>query len=270
VHPHETHTPTSSKAKVAFPLPPRLLTIPGVQPLELEVSDVSDLGPRMRRIRLTDATLDRFACQPGQDVMLVLAGSGERPLSRRYTIRGHDRAARLLELNIVAHGVHGPGAAWAAAAQPGDRINGVGPRGKIYLDPSADWHLFVGDETAAPGYLNMLEALSSETPGRAFLEVAAVEDELSSSASGTHEVTWLHRGDTPAISSDRLVATMQAVDLPAGRGHVYIAGEVQVVNAVLRAALARGLAAEQVSPKAYWGRGKSNENNGEPLEKAGE
>ena len=45
---------------------------------------------------------------------------------------------------------------------------------------------------------------------------------------------------------------------------MYIAGEVQIVSAVLRAALARGLSAEQVSPKAYWGRGKSNENNGEP------
>jgi NADPH-dependent ferric siderophore reductase len=45
---------------------------------------------------------------------------------------------------------------------------------------------------------------------------------------------------------------------------VYIAGEVQIVSAVLRSALARGLAVEQLSPKAYWGRGKANENNGEP------
>jgi NADPH-dependent ferric siderophore reductase len=50
---------------------------------------------------------------------------------------------------------------------------------------------------------------------------------------------------------------------------VYIAGEVQIVNAILRAALARGLTADQVSAKAYWGRGKANENNGEPGEKAG-
>ena len=45
---------------------------------------------------------------------------------------------------------------------------------------------------------------------------------------------------------------------------MYIAGEVQIIAAIQRAALARGLAPEQVSPKAYWGRGKSNANNGEP------
>jgi NADPH-dependent ferric siderophore reductase len=45
---------------------------------------------------------------------------------------------------------------------------------------------------------------------------------------------------------------------------VYIAGEVQIVKAVLQAALGRGLAADQISAKAYWGRGKANENNGEP------
>jgi NADPH-dependent ferric siderophore reductase len=220
----------------------------------------------MRRIRFTGKGLDDFTYQAGQDLMLVLSG-GERPLSRRYTIRSFDQPSRTLELNVVAHGVHGPGAEWASTTQPGDRINGLGPRGKIYVDMAADWHLFLGDETAAPGYLNMLEAVPEAVPAQAYLEVASAEDELASSTS--HPVEWLYRGDTPAIASTTLVDAMAAAELPDGRGHVYIAGEVQVVNAVLRAALGRGLTADQVSPKAYWGRGKSNENNGEPGERAG-
>jgi len=256
--------------RFAFPLPQRLLSIPGVRPLELEVAEVADLGPRMRRIRLSGAGLDDFSYEPGQDVMLVLGG-GERPLSRRYTIRAYDPRGKTLELNIVAHGVHGPGAEWAANAQPGDRVNGVGPRGKIFLDTAADWHLFLGDETAAPGSLGMLEALEPSVPAQAYLEVSSAQDELPTSVPGstTQQVIWLYRGDTPATASTLLVDTMTSADLPAGRGHVYIAGEVQVVNAVLRAALARGLATDQVSAKAYWGRGKANENNGEPGEKAG-
>jgi NADPH-dependent ferric siderophore reductase len=79
----------------------------------------------------------------------------------------------------------------------------------------------------------------------------------------------LYRGDTPAIDSTMLVDALTAAELPDGRGHVYIAGEVQVINAILRAALARGLTVDQVSPKAYWGRSRPNENNGEPGEKAG-
>jgi NADPH-dependent ferric siderophore reductase len=232
----------------------------------METVEAIDLGPHMRRIRLRGNGLDDFAYQPGQDVMLVLSG-GERPLCRRYTIRGYDRATGTLELNIVAHGVHGPGASWAAEVQPGDKVNGVGPRGKIFLDPTADWHLFLGDESAAPGYLHMLEVLGSGAPGQAYLEVSTAEDELPSSASPAG-VTWLYRGDVTAIQSTMLVDAVESLELPDGRGHVYIAGEVQIVNAVVRACLARGLEAEQLSPKAYWGRGKSNELNGEPGDRA--
>jgi NADPH-dependent ferric siderophore reductase len=262
----QTHT-TDTRDRWAFPVPARIASIPGVRPLELEVVEVADLGPRMRRIRLSGPHLADFTYQPGQDVMLVLSG-GERPLCRRYTIRGFDQASKTLELNVVAHGVHGPGAEWAASTNPGDRVNGVGPRGKIFIDQDADWHLFLGDETAAPGSLHMLEALPPGVPGQAYLEVATPEDELPT-AGHVAGVTWLYRGDVPAIHSTMLVDAITAAELPEGGGHVYIAGEVKIVSAVLRAALARGLAADQVSAKAYWGRGKANENNGEPGERAG-
>jgi NADPH-dependent ferric siderophore reductase len=250
--------------QVAFPLPVRLLGIPGVQPLELEVADVSDLGARMRRIRLTGDGLADFAYRAGQDVMLVLGGTAERPLGRRYSIRDLDRISRTLELNIVTHGVHGPGAQWAAGAQVGDRVDGVGPRGKVFLDPDAEWHLFLGDESAAPASLNMLEALPAGVPGIAYLEVASFADELPTASLAAHSVQWLHRGDGPATSSTLLVEAITAAELPPGRGHVYIAGEVQVVAEVQRAALARGLEPEQVFAKAYWGRSKANADRGEP------
>ena len=48
----ETRAPAGRSA-VAFPLPARLLGIAGVQPLELEVTGVTDLGANMRRILLT-------------------------------------------------------------------------------------------------------------------------------------------------------------------------------------------------------------------------
>src|SRR5579859_1203228 len=255
---------TSARRAVAFPLPARLLGIAGVQPLELEVTGVTDLGTHMRRILLTGASLADFAYQAGQDVMLVLGGTPDRPLSRRYSIRNVDRPTRTLELNIVTHGVQGPGAVWAANVAVGDRVEGVGPRGKVFVNPEADWHLFLGDESAAPAKLNMLESLPASTPGVAYLEVGSPRDELAHAASDAHEVKWLYRGETAAISSTLLVEAMRSAALPAGRGHVYVAGEVQVVADVQRAALARGLAPEQISPKAYWGRGKANADRGEP------
>jgi NADPH-dependent ferric siderophore reductase len=248
----------------ALPIPPNLLAIPGVQPLELEVADVSDLGPRMRRLWLASPALADFAYQAGQDVMLVLGQAGARALSRRYTIRGHDPARHTIELNVVAHGVEGIGALWAANALPGDRVNGVGPRGKIYLNPNADWHLFLGDETAGPATLSMIEALPPQKPALGYIEVTDAEDELPHSLAGEHSVHWLHRGATPATSSTLLGEAARQVELPPGRGHVYINGEVLLVTALKQEVLERGLAPEQISFKAYWGRGKANAGNGEP------
>jgi NADPH-dependent ferric siderophore reductase len=245
----------------ALTIPPNLLTIPGVQPLELTVADAHDLGPRMRQITLTSPSLKEFTWQAGQDVMLVLGQAGERALSRRYSIRTHSPRDATLELNVVAHGVDGIGAHWAANAQPGDRVNGVGPRGKIYLNPEAEWHLFLGDETAGPATLAMLEALPAHQPGFAFLEVTDRDDELPSSS---QTVTWLHRGSTPVMQSTLLRQALDGFPLPPGRGHVYINGEVQLVSVLKQTALAKGLEPEQVSFKAYWGRGKANAGNGEP------
>jgi NADPH-dependent ferric siderophore reductase len=241
------------------PLPASVLGIPGVRPLELEVADVANLGPRMRRILLSAPTLRDFAYQPGQDVMLVLGQAGDRPLSRRYTIRRLDQQQAVLELDIVVHGVDGPGARWAAAARAGDRVNGVGPRGKIFLDPSATWHLFFGDESAAPASLAMLEAVPAGVEAAAWIEVTDAEDELPYAA--PHAVHWLHRNSQPGA---QLIEALQQAPLPPGPGHVYIAGEVRLVAALKDAALARGLAPEQVSAKAYWGRGRPNAARGEP------
>jgi NADPH-dependent ferric siderophore reductase len=215
---------------------------------------------------LAGASLETFACEPGQDVMLVLGQVGERALSRRYTIRSFDPRTRLLELNIVAHGVAGPGARWAAAVQPGDRVNGVGPRGKIFLNREADWHLFLGDETAGPVSLNMLEGLAADVPAQAFIEVVGPEDELA--GGGGHAVHWLHRGARPAVSSTLLVDTLSSLELPPGRWQVYLNGEVELVLGLQRLAWSRGLPPEQVSAKAYWGRGKANAGNGEPEKRA--
>jgi NADPH-dependent ferric siderophore reductase len=196
--------------------------------------------------------------------MLVLGQAGERALSRRYSIRSHNPAQRSLELNVVAHGVDGIGAHWAASARPGDRVNGVGPRGKIYLDDAADWHLFLGDETAGPATLNMIEGLPPTIPAFAFVEVTDADDELPFAAAGAHHLTWLHRGAAPSVSSTLLREALTTFELPPGRGHVYLNGEVQLVAELKRAALERDLEPEQVSFKAYWGRGKSNAGNGEP------
>ena len=62
---------------------------------------------------------------------------------------------------MVLHG-DGPGERWVRSARPGDRIEGIGPRGKVFPSMSADWHLFMGDEAAMPAILAMTESLPGD------------------------------------------------------------------------------------------------------------
>src|SRR6202167_4670533 len=69
--------------------------------LDFEVVDSARLTPHMQRLRLTAPQLDGFGYLPGQDVMLLVAAEGDRPVRRRYTVRQPDAARRLLPVGIA-------------------------------------------------------------------------------------------------------------------------------------------------------------------------
>jgi NADPH-dependent ferric siderophore reductase len=244
-----------------IPIPDRFRSIAGASPLALEVAEVVDLAPGLRRLRLTGDDLRTFEFQPGQDLMIMVAANGDRTTSRRYTISSFDPARLLLDLDVVVHHGEGPGLRWAKGLQPGDRLNAVGPRGKIFLQPEADWHLFAGDESAIAATLIMMQAAPARVPAIAFLEVEGPDYQVPVpfGEDPNRSFTWLRRSAAPS-----LIDAVASVEFPPGKGHAYVNGEVGLVSAVKRALEARGLTSDQMSPKAYWGRGQANEGNGEP------
>jgi len=239
----------------------------GTRRLQFEVTGSRQLTPHMQRLELTAAELEGFSYAPGQDVMLLVAADGSRPVRRRYTIRHLDQAQRRVTLDVVLHG-EGPGERWVRAARPGDQIEGIGPRGKITTSPAADWHLFIGDESALPAIFTMTESLPGDSEATVVLEVPGPADEQELSAPARTRLTWLHRLDGPAGDPAALRAEAAEVELPAGRGQAYLFGEAKVVLALREVLTARGLGAEQISPKAYWGRGRANAGHGEPARDA--
>ncbi|HEV2240195.1 MAG TPA: siderophore-interacting protein [Streptosporangiaceae bacterium] len=231
--------------------------------LDLRVVDSARLTPHMQRLRLTAPQLDGFGYLPGQDVMLLVAAEGNRPVRRRYTIRELDPSARLLTLDIVLHG-DGPGERWVRSAQPGDRIEGIGPRGKITTSATADWHLFIGDESALPATFVMTEALPPGCAATLVVEVPEEDDEQDLPAAASTRISWLHRLGAPAGDPSALAAEAAEVELLPGRGHAYLLGEARVVSRLREILAERGLSQDQMSPKAYWGRGRANAGHGEP------
>ena len=189
--------PGSTRAELDDPFAQLTGPLASTTRLDLEVVDSARLTPHVQRLRLTAPQLDGFGYLPGQDVMLLVAAEGNRPVRRRYTIRHLDAAARLLTLDVVLHG-DGPGERWVRSARPGDTIEGIGPRGKITTSATADWHLFIGDESALPAAFAMTEALLPDRPATLVLEVPDESDEQDLTGPGTIRISWLHRLGAPA------------------------------------------------------------------------
>jgi NADPH-dependent ferric siderophore reductase len=259
-----------------LPIPPHVPPDPfrsmaGTTLMQLTVVESSRVSPNMQRLVLTAPELAGLEYLPGQDIMLLVdtlrAADGGRPVRRRYSIKALDRDKRLITLDIVRHAGGGPGERWVQAAEPGTIVEGIGPRGKISPDPDADWHLFVGDESAMAAIFTMARSLPAQAAATVILEVPEPADEQELEPQAKVEVIWLPRlGARPAGQADALVEATRAVEIPSGpRPHAYLIGEATVVLALRDVLDQRGLDPGVISPKAYWGRGKSNASHGEPL-----
>jgi NADPH-dependent ferric siderophore reductase len=259
--------PPQVRAKLDDPFAELTGPLAGTRNLHLRIVGNEQMSPSMQRITLTAPELAGFSYAPGQDVMLLVAADGSRPIRRRYTIRSLDEANSLLTLNIVLHG-QGPGERWLRAAVPGDTIEGIGPRGKITTSPTADWHLFMGDESAMPAILAMAESLPPDVTATLVIEVPDPDDEAEIFAPAVSRVSWLHRVSGQPGDPELLASEAAEVELPRGAGHVYLLGEASVVLKLREILTGRGVAAEAMSPKAYWGRGRANAGHGEPPREA--
>jgi len=235
----------------------------GTTRMRLEVVENRPLTPAMQQVVLSAPELAGFSYRPGQDFMLMVAVDGNRPVRRRYTIRDIDAVHGLLTLGIVRHD-GGPGERWVATARPGDQIEGIGPRGKIFPAEGVAWHLFAGDFSALPAYFAMAGSLPAGQRATVILEVPGPADEQELRAAADVELAWLHSDGRPPGDPAALTAALADVKLSPGAGHAYLAGEARQVLALREAVAARGLAPDQVSPKAYWGLGRANAAHGEP------
>jgi NADPH-dependent ferric siderophore reductase len=145
-------------------------------------------------------------------------------------------------------------------------IEAIGPRGKVTLDPLADWHLFLGDGSFFAAAYAMAEAI--EAPGQALFvfEIDHAEDALTPALDEGIGVTvcFIERSGRALGDPAGLLAGLAALDLPPDEGHVYVGGELGVVAALRRALADHGFENGAVDAKAYWRLGVANLAHGEP------
>ena len=223
------------------------------KPWLLKVVKAFDLNANMRRVQLavTGETAGEFQPKPGQEIVLQIPQAGGDPARRHYTIRSYDAASREMDVDFVLHGHRTPGVTWSLDAKPGDMIEIRGPRGRIGLDPAADWHLFLGDETCIPAILALIEALPKAARAFAFIEIGSEADKQAVSTQAELKLQWLMRNTAPG-PSDLIFNALAGFTLPPGKGHAIVIGETSNVRKQRHSLLERGLDRDQIYAEGYW------------------
>ena len=225
------------------------------------VVTAEQISPTLRAITLRGVS--ELAGVPGNDVMLEVSHNG-RPVRRRYSVRSVN--TELDEIVLwIATGHQGPGATLAREVEIGDELDVVGPRGKIPLDPMADWHLFIGDASSLGAFYRMAESI--EEPGRAIfiVETPHPDDAVTPNLPEGIGATGIFLDQDASLGdANALLHGLAAFAFPPDEGHAYLFGEFKTMKTMRTALLDRGLANEQISVKAFWRTGSANADHGEP------
>ena len=178
--------------------------------------------------------------------------SDQWPKTRTYSIRSIDEGARELAIDFVIHGDEGIAAPWAANAKPGDLLQFVGPGG-AWSPPEADFHLFVGDESALPAIAAGLERLPADARGAAIIEVH--EHPLDVAHPEGVELHWVVRGSNeydPGVLATRV----RALQLREEGLSVFAHGERESMKQLRPIFKELGLPRERLSISGYWAYGR--------------
>lgn len=245
---------------------------------EMVVTQVADLTPHMRRIRLAGSDLDSFAANglhfklfvppaglarpewpvPGRDGLPVWPAEDKRPAVRTYTIRRIDAGAGVFDVDFVLHGDHGIGSAWAMRARPGDIVGARGPLGRPIA--KAEWYLLAGDETALPVIARHLEELPRDARGVALIEAGDETDRQEIACPPGIDLRWLYRRGAAPGTTTLLPDAVRAVAMPPPGTAIHaLAGvEADAFKAIRhhwREVLK--LDKKDVQAATYWRRGKA-------------
>jgi len=199
---------------------------------QLQVLEVLDLSPHMRRIVLGGPELEGFhSASPDDHIKMffpnpdgafvtpILGPNGpELPVGavpspmRDYTPRLHDAAAGTLAVDFVLHG-DGPASSWAAQARVGDAIVLGGPRGSFVPADDYDHYVLIGDETALPAIGRWLGEMPAGRKATVLIEIPEDADRQDLPTRADAHITWLPRNGVPGEKSELLENALDDLEI---------------------------------------------------------
>lgn len=226
-----------------------------------------------------------FIPGPGQDEIVLpsserwklqyaLQASAKRPRVRTYSIRRFRPEISGFDMEIAVHedptkakkpsgspGSPGaPGATWALTAEPGDKIAFLDEGHSYAPTPDAAWQLLVGDESALPAILAILERSTDALPAEVFLEVPADDDiRREITAPAATEIHWLPRNEPTMRPGTLALRAVKDARLRPGPFYTWTAGESSLPTGVRRHLTGeRDVPASDIAFRGYWKQGRAS------------
>ncbi len=260
---------TQARAQSRPPRPQVVLTVTEQSWLTPHIVRVTAGGPGFEAFKMNEFT-DKYAklifidpalgLAPPYDLEALRAELPQEqwPVIRTYTVRRVDVERQELSIDFVVHGTAGVAAPWAAAAQPGDTLTLMGANGAYAPDPTNDWHLLVGDESAIPAISSALQALPADAVGLVYLETQDPSSPLDVTVPAGVKLVWLERPE-PGAQPGLLAEAIRAGDWLPGRVGVFAHGERESMKAVRAALKERDPDTMKVSLSGYWAYGRTED-----------
>ncbi|WP_217248668.1 siderophore-interacting protein [Streptomyces sp. AC602_WCS936] len=219
---------------------------------EFTVTDVEDVTPDFRRLRLTDGgMLAATGVHPTMWVRLWFENAG-KPHQRAYTLVDPDPEAGTFGMEFALH--EGCASDWARAAKAGDTIEAtVQGTGFEVPQPLPSRVFAVADPASLPALNSLLDAVGA-VPATIWFEGGGAEDGLPFRTDpDRHEVRTVPRGDAGAHLVARVKEELPELLRAASEPYVWIACDTattRALGAYVRKEL--GVAKQRVNALGYW------------------
>jgi NADPH-dependent ferric siderophore reductase len=214
---------------------------------DLAVARIERLGDGFAAITFTgDALADFTSLSFDDHVKFMFPDAEGEQVRRDYTPRRFSREALELTIEFALHG-DGKASDWARNAVVGQRALVGGPKGSMIVPLELDWHLLTGDATALPAIARRLEELPGGSRAIVLVHAAPADRRVFAGAADV-DLRWF---DTP----EALVADLQALALPPGRGFAWGGGEASMMARVRQVLNQQGVPREATRVSAYWKQG---------------
>lgn len=217
---------------------------------EAEVVRIKPLGASTLAITFRGAAFADFQSASFDDHIKFVFEVDGQTLRRDYTPRHFDQDKLELTIEFALH-EHGHASRWARHAQVGQQAVIAGPRGSMIIPQDYTWHLLAGDLSALPAIRRRLEELPVSAQVMVIALAENPADHLALSGAMAARIHWVSSGT-------ELQAALRDVDLPAGEGFVWCAGESATMLTARTILLERGIPKENMRVAAYWKRGEAD------------